>query len=307
MKPMKQSPDFEITRPLLAADLEKLTDVEMPTCISYKLDGIRCLKVNNKALTRSFKPIPNRFIREYLEANALNGMDGEIITYTNNVADGFNTVQSKVMNEEKDPGDYIFWVFDYAPKTNVAFQDRLAELRKLPAVDKIRVLDQHILTDREDVAKFEALAVEVGQEGVILRCPYSWYKCGRSTLNEGVLLKFKRFKDSEAIILDVCEGEKNIGEKGINELGKTKRSHKKADKAKSGTMGEFVVKDIYDNREFKIGTGIGLTKELRQEIWNNRDKYIGKIIKYKHQESGAKDNPRIPSFQGFRDERDMSE
>jgi DNA ligase-1 len=67
-----------------------------------------------------------------------------------------------------------------------------------------------------------------------------------------------------------------------------------------------VVKDLYDNREFNVGTGKGLTKKLKLEIWTNKEKYIGKIIKYKHQKSGAKDNPRVPSFQGFRDPRDMS-
>ena len=85
----------------------------------------------------------------------------------------------------------------------------------------------------------------------------------------------------------------------------TKRSSKKADKQKADTLGEFFVKDVKTGLEFYIGTGQGLTKALRKEIWNNKDSYVGKLIKYKYQPSGQKDLPRFPSWLGFRDERDM--
>ncbi len=43
----------------------------------------------------------------------------------------------------------------------------------------------------------------------------------------------------------------------------------------------------------------------RKEVWENKEKYIGKILKYKSQKSGEKDKPRFPTFIGFRNEKDM--
>jgi hypothetical protein len=57
--------------------------------------------------------------------------------------------------------------------------------------------------------------------------------------------------------------------------------------------------------EFRIGTGVGLTAELRQEIWGNQSSYLGRVVRYRYQAQGTKDAPRIPSFQGFRDVRDL--
>lgn len=295
-----------ITRPILAFDLKSLGDVSYPMLVSAKLDGIRCIMANGTALSRSFKEIPNNYIRKYLTMNAQQGLDGELITYTDGVADEYNVVQSKVMSEEGQP-EFNYAVFDYvSDDLKEAYEDRLKKLNDLELDGLVNPLKHYSVNNLEELLKFETDYVESGYEGIIIRCPKGRYKEGRSTLNESFLLKYKRFTDSEAIILEVREADKNIGKKEVNELGLTKRSHKKADKVKANTMGEFWVKDIHDGREFGIGTGIGLTKELRKEIWNNKDKYIGKIIKYKHQVSGAKNNPRIPSFQGFRDPRDMS-
>ena len=291
-----------ITRPLLAEELESLESVKLPCYVSYKLDGIRCLKVGGKALSRSFKPIPNRFVREYIELEYPDGVDGEIITFTNLVMDDFNTTQSKVMTEEVDPGEFIFYTFDMVTTDLLKpYKDRLQDLYD----SGTPFVPQHYVTTFDSLVAIEELAVQEGFEGIMIRSELGKYKCGRSTIKEGILLKYKRFMDSEAIILDILEQETNIGKKEKNELGLTKRSSKKADKQKADTLGEFFVKDVKTGLEFYIGTGQGLTKALRKEIWNNKDSYVGKLIKYKYQPSGQKDLPRFPSWLGFRDERDM--
>jgi DNA ligase-1 len=144
----------------------------------------------------------------------------------------------------------------------------------------------------------------------MLRTPNSPYKQGRSTLKEGWLLKVKRFKDSEAEIIGFEEQMENTNEKTKDELGHSKRSSHKAGMVGKGTLGKFLVREIgstpWFGREFAIGTGEGLTNELRQEIWDNRDKHLGKILTYKYQVHGIKELPRLPISKGFRDERDMS-
>lgn len=294
-----------INSPLLAQELENLTDVKFPVYVSPKLDGIRCLTAKGDVLSRSFKRIPNKSIWNYLIAHAACELDGELLTYTDGKLDSFNTIQSKVMSEDGQP-EFTFAVFDWITKTlDKPFKERFKELSENKHDSLITVVPHTLINNLEELIAFEAECVADGHEGMMLRSPDGRYKCGRSTLKEGILLKYKRFIDSEARILEIREQEKNIGAKGINELGKTKRSHKKSDKALAGTMGEFWVKDIYNNIEFGIGTGIGLTKELRQELWDNKDKYLGKLIKYKYQKI-EKNKPRFPSFLGFRDERDMS-
>jgi DNA ligase-1 len=69
-------------------------------------------------------------------------------------------------------------------------------------------------------------------------------------------------------------------------------------------LGALVVE--YESMTFKIGTGFD--DKLRKEVWENRDKYLGKLVKFKYQEIGVKDLPRFPSyleFIGYRDEDDL--
>jgi DNA ligase-1 len=61
--------------------------------------------------------------------------------------------------------------------------------------------------------------------------------------------------------------------------------------------------DTINNLYIKIGSG--LNDELRDAIWDNRDEYIGKIVKYKFFQHGVKELPRHPVFLGFRHEDDL--
>ena len=144
-----------------------------------------------------------------------------------------------------------------------------------------------------------------GHEGVMLRSPSSPYKCGRSTLKESYLIKVKPFEDSEAEIVGFEEKMSNRNEATLDELGYKKRSHAQSGLVPVNTLGALIVKDIYTGVTFKIGTGKGLDDTLRKHIWDHRETMLGKIIKYRYQRVGAKDLPRVPSFQGFRHPLDM--
>ena len=72
-----------------------------------------------------------------------------------------------------------------------------------------------------------------------------------------------------------------------------------------GTLGRI-------NVEFKdniVGVGSGFELTMRDEIWNNKDKYIGKIaeIQYFEITKNQKDNKeslRFPVFKGWRFDKD---
>ena len=118
-------------------------------------------------------------------------------------------------------------------------------------------------------------------------------------------MKLKRFKDSEAVVLGFEEQMLNTNRADKDAFGRTKRSSAKAGKVGKGTLGKFRVRDVHSGVEFEVGTGEGLTQKLRQKIWDDRDAYLGKTIKYKFQPHGVKEKPRLPIWLGFRDADDL--
>lgn len=99
----------------------------------------------------------------------------------------------------------------------------------------------------------------------------------------------------------------NANEAKRDATGKLKRSSAKGGKSGKGTLGKFLAHDVngrFPGVTLKIGTGEGLTDELRALVWAHRRSYIGRLVKYRYQEIGTKDAPRIPIFEGFRDARD---
>jgi DNA ligase-1 len=188
------------------------------------------------------------------------------------------------------------------------YTERMVELEAaIKAVDDkhIRFVPITQINSYDELLVYEDEQLANGFEGVMIRDPNGPYKCGRSTEREGWLLKLKRFEDSEAEIIGFEELMHNNNVATIDELGHTKRSSAKAGKAPAGTLGKFKVRDVKSGVDFSCGTGVGLTQAKRQEIWDNRSKYMGKIIKYKSQTVGVKDAPRVPVYLGFRDPIDM--
>lgn len=293
-----------IKKPMLAGKCEDPTKIIYPVLGTPKLDGIRGLIVDGKALTRSFKPIPNRFIRAKLEATCPSGFDGEIVVK----GKLFNDISSDVMSEDGEP-DFTYVVFDYCIDPKESYQMRMEKLSKhafhYPDIPNVEYLFPTTINNAAELDQFEEKCLADGYEGIIFRSWNSPYKFGRSTEREGYMLKLKRFTDSEGIILSLEEQMHNNNEATKDVFGHTDRRSCQANLIPADTLGKFWVKDVYSGVEFGIGTGKGLTKELRKEIWTNQSKYVGKLIKYKSQKFGEKDLPRIPVFLGFRDERDL--
>lgn len=291
-------------RPTLAvnADISKL---QYPLYASPKLDGIRCSIVNGKALSRTLKPIPNRYISACLSHPVLEGLDGELIIGEPTSKTCYTSSVSGVMRHDGVPR-FTYYVFDLHTAGG-PFTDRLAVLRNLtatiPGQAYICLLEQTLLTNEEYMLEYEAYCVGAGYEGLILRSPNAPYKFGRSTMKEQYLMKLKRFADSDAQIIGFEEEQFNGNTAEINELGRTKRSTHKSGLVGKKTLGAFKVRDLVTGIVFSIGTG--LTAAQRQEYWNNQDKYLGEFIKYKHFEVGAKIAPRHPVFLGFRDPIDI--
>jgi DNA ligase-1 len=291
----------KIFKPMLASAIEDLGKVSYPVLASPKLDGIRCVIRNGKALSRSLKPIPNKVLREYLESlPKLEGLDGELMI--DDVS--FQEITSCVMSPNDNPhSGWYYGVFDKHTQTDLSFIKRLRIAEStVEDLDNHRVLfvDHDLIDNEEQLLSFESDCLAEGFEGVMLRDPEGRYKYGRSTLREGGLLKLKRFLDDEAVVVGVVEQMHNDNEAFTGELGQTKRSTAKAGKRPANTLGALVVEHKTFG-QFEIGTGF--TQAQRDDIWTKDA--IGQLVKFKYQPVGVKDKPRCPVFLGFRSTEDL--
>lgn len=290
-------------KPTLAVNAD-FSKIKYPVYASPKLDGIRCSIVDGKALSRTLKPIPNKAIYAFLSDVGYNGLDGELIVGSPTSKTCYNETVSQVMTHDKGLANVAYYVFDLHNHPG-DFTSRNLSLKKFSAMGSIpiEVLRQVWITNEEEMLAYETDCVEAGYEGLILRSPTAPYKNGRSTVNEGYLLKVKRFEDSEAEIIGFEEEMFNGNAAETNELGRTKRSTAQSGLVGKRTLGAFLVRDVVSGVEFSIGTG--LTALERQAHWLNQSTTLGGIIKYKFFPVGVKDKPRHPVFLGFRHREDM--
>jgi DNA ligase-1 len=145
--------------------------------------------------------------------------------------------------------------------------------------------------------------LDQGYEGLVVRIPQGRYKCGRSTIKEGLMIKIKQYADCEAEIVGTEELMHNTNEEDTDNFGNVKRSSSLSGKVKGNTLGAIVaMTPEYDI--FKIGTCF--TTEERNAIWANRDNITGHFVKYKCAETGSKNLPRNPVFIAIRHKDDIN-
>jgi DNA ligase 1 len=290
-----------ILKPMLAGKCEQPDALRFPVLATPKLDGIRCLKINGRALTRSFKPVSNRFTRDWIEANLPDGLDGELIVHGTT----FSETAGHIGREAGEP-DFTFAVFDYVSEgCDVPYACRMQELARLPDFERVEKILPVEIRDMKALAAYEERCLAEEYEGVMVRTPDSPYKCGRSTANEGFLLKIKRFEDAEAVVLECYEGMSNLNPAEKDAFGRTKRSSAQAGKVGRGELGGFVVRHLETGVEFRLGYNHVVGGVDRVTLWQRRETLAGKLVKFMHQPSGAKEAPRFPKFVGFREAWDL--
>lgn len=297
-------------KPMLAVNSDK-DKIKYPCCYSNKLDGIRCIFKDGKMLARSLKPITSETLQKrYQWLKDLTSeldiiLDGEF--YCHGMP--FTDISHFVRKSDADvPKDLRFHCFDMVENENydVPFNKRLANLADFvinlnnPEIVDIRIVEQSPLGDEQDLDNSFVGALMDGYEGLILRSSDGPYKCGRSTVNEGYLLKVKPFLSFDAEIIDVVERMENLNESQTNELGRSFKRNTKDDKKGTGIAAVFTV--LYKGVEG--GVTITGDEEFRTKIWKNKESYIGKMIEYKAMLVGMKDFPRHANFLRFREDRD---
>lgn len=286
-------------KPMLASDAD-LSIMRFPVIASPKLDGIRAIVIDGVVMSRSLKPIPNKYVQS-LFANC-EYFDGELIVGEPTSETVYRDTVSHVMAHDKTDFAVSFYVFDHIAELDTPYTERS---KKLKAVSKsrtsrVKLHESKIINDGAELVAYETECLAAGYEGLILRDPNSKYKRGRGTSKEQIILKLKRFVDDEAVVIGFEERMHNGNEATTNELGRTARSSHKANMVPMGTLGALQVE--FNGIKFNIGTGFDDAQ--RAEIWADKSKYLNQLAKFKHFPIGTKDAPRHPVFIGWRDRRD---
>lgn len=299
---------------LTASDLSKL---KYPVGVCPKLDGIRALVIDGVVYSRNMKPIRNAHVQKLFGKPEYNGFDGELIVGDVCSPNVYNATSSGVMSADGTP-DVTFYVFDLWNEPTRTYTERVREMvsriSRLP--DPIKDVPCYVVASEEELLQVEERYLALGYEGVMVRGLDAKYKNGRSSLKEGILLKFKRFEDAEAVIVGFEELMRNENEATKDELGRTKRAGGQAGWVPAGMLGAFKVKGLngaFHDVAFDVGSGFTTVNNKadnghhfdRQWLWDNRDALLGKIIKYTYFAVGVLDKPRFPIFHGFRDPDDM--
>lgn len=276
--------------------------------VSPKLDGIRAIVRDGVVLTRSLKPVPNKHVQTLFGKQKYNGFDGELVVGKPTGIDVMNRTQSGVMAVDGEP-DVYYHVFDIVGPD--IYRKRFLEMASQVSLyarknDRLVPVDHIRAISIEELMQHESYFVAQGYEGAMIRAFGGLYKFGRSTTKEGGLLKMKRWDDLEARIIGFNEEMYNGNAAKVNALGRTERSSHKDNKEGKNRLGSFICELIKDGESIEFKAGSGLDEATSLHIWQNRDSYLNKLAKIKHQGFTPDGSPRFPTYLGIRDELDIS-
>jgi len=192
-------------------------------------------------------------------------------------------MQQAYRKDDVDLRDTYLALFDYLPieewdskETVLSCSDRYAELER-----RIQKKTQHLkLVPRDKVTAEYAPIKELhdkyvaqGYEGAMVKDLDASYLFGRGH----EVMKLKAFFDADLKIEGFIEG-----------TGKHE-----------GKLGSVLVK--YEGVEVQIGSGFN--DELREQIWADRDSFLGRVIECRYQEVTPDGSLRFPTFKCFRNDR----
>jgi len=297
-------------RPMLADNevivTEEIYDqLQYPLVASTKLDGWRSY-CSGGPRTRKGILIPNLHIRKILTDPMFEGLDGELLASSPTDPNAMQLAQSAFASIGGEP-DFTWHIFDDWRRGAGHFwaywRDRLEKRSDLPAFCKI--IPQVYIENAKQLDEFVKWCTAAGYEGAIIRSLHSPYKHGRSTFKQGWMLKAKDYVYEEGIVVAFIEGTTNENEATLDDLGYTKRSSARKGMIPAGILGSILVKSSHGT--FKIGTGKGMTADMKKRYWDDRALYVGQPVTFKHfAQSGVRNKPRHGKWVAFRSPEDLS-
>lgn len=298
-------------KPQLACDWDE-TKVRFPVLISPKIDGVRAINLNGAVTGRSLKQHKNKYVTELLSDSTTIGFDGEIAAESDTHPALCRLTSSALSTIEGQPF-VLWWLFDFVRPEWVhrpyaeRYDELVSRVNYLRAnshffsfAHHLRVVPSVEVLCMEELLHWEKLWLDEGYEGLIGRDPQGKVKHGRSTVREGGLWRIKRFSDAEAVVKAIKEGQTNLNETTVNELGKTERSTHTENMVPNGQVGTLICVTP-EGLEINVSPG-EMDVDTRKLYFSNPSMIVGKTITYKHFPKGRKDLPRFPTFKCIRED-----
>jgi len=270
-------PKFELQQ---CHSLDKGEELKGEWYVEPKLDGLRAVLVFEKgvckdALSRNGRPLYNmeHIVQEIASSGFKEGViDGEIAGSDWN--ESISTVRAS--KSKRDIRNIHFKVFDYIPieewkkrEGKTILKDRKILLEKLYKKFSNFKYSSDIayykVKNSVDAWNYAKNWRDMGYEGAVAKRVDSVYEFGRSY--NWLKLKFEETYD--LVIVDMQTGS-----------GKNK-----------DRLGAFICKT---GKGEKVNVGGGFTDEQRDEIWEHKKKYIGRIVEVKCQEKTKDGSLRFP-------------
>lgn len=266
--------------------------------LTEKLDGQRAVFIHKdgrvKVFSRSGKSIMGLTeIENEISRLPENVYDGELLIKNEHLYKDRNVLQEtlKITRKDGEKSGLNFWIFDalnndefqngqskskfIERKVNLAYQMSRIDTSPFNHIQMLPVLYQG--KDMTVIPELLSKLEDEGKEGLMLNLDKP-YQCKRSD----VLLKIKSMKSMDIKIIGFEEGD-----------GKYK-----------GMLGNLVL----DYKGYELRSGSGLNDSDREEIWNNQERYLGKIVEIQYFRESTNDKGGLsvsfPVFLGFRDDKD---
>lgn len=256
--------------------------------ITEKLDGMRTIMIvengNVTFFSRQGQPITG-LVEIAQDAKLLpdNVYDGELLIHNADDYKDRDVLQEtlKIVRKDGEKRGLILHLFDMIPinefkagKSRVAYYKRKEELsfiiEKLDSPYIKVVPNLYVGKDLDVIPKLLEEMNRKGKEGLMLNVSDGKYQCKRTD----VLLKIKSMNTMDCKIIGF--------EKGTGKY--------------EGMLGALLL----DYKGYELRCGSGFTDEDRKEIWNNKEKYLGKIAEIQYfRESRNQDGGLSVSFPVF--------
>ena len=312
-----------LIKPMLAKNInfDKLVFPSYGLLALPKIDGSFAFNQNATLYARSLKQHENEYVTKQFSKDKYEGLRGEMILGDNPVAEGLCRATSSALRTVKGEPFTTLHCFDYVtPKTKeVAYEERYNMLKNTVSnlgVISIRVIPAVRVFSLEEFYSLRDNFISQGYEGIILRDPLAKHKEGRSSSIKPELWRWKPWLSAEILVTSIEEGETNLNEARINELGYTDRSSHKENKAPNGMLGRIrgkLLADLLDisgkviqNAGEEIVVSPGDMKHYERKFYlSNPKEIVGHIVEFDYFAYGMKQTVRMPQFKRIRSERDM--
>jgi DNA ligase 1 len=306
-------------------DPKKIKFQDGPVWNQPKIDGCRAYNPEGTLLARTQKLHNNAYTTGFYSRPEYVGMDGELAAERETHPDLCRITSSALRTAEGTPFT-LWWLFDFITDDTVnepyslryeLLKARVAALQAGGFGLHLRVVPYDVCNNLAELEASHQKWVGMGYEGSCFYNPRLPHKEGDSSPTHGGVNRIKDFVDFEAEVLSFEEGQENLNEAQINELGRQFRTSHQENKIGNGMIGNMkcrMLADVLDpnskkkvvlkDQIFTCSPG-EMPHDERLRFFANPDLILKQTIKGKLFPKGIKDAPRFATYSSIRSQEDL--